>query len=84
MSQLPDGFHILGEQPAATDGDGGRSYAAAVAHQQSRADRTTSCDCFRLPHAFYCATKGAGLVPGYCFSEDGKADAADQRRADQS
>lgn len=34
---LPDGFHVLGTQPPATDGDGGRSYAAAFAHQQAKA-----------------------------------------------
>ena len=30
---LPAGWHIQGEQPAASDGDGGRSYQAALEHQ---------------------------------------------------
>ena len=34
--RLPTGWHIAGEQPEAEDGDGGRSYASAVAHQRSR------------------------------------------------
>ena len=33
---LPAGWHIQGEQPAASDGDGGRSYAAALEHQARR------------------------------------------------
>ena len=32
--QLPAGWHIQGEQPAASDG--GRSYQAAVKHQETR------------------------------------------------
>jgi hypothetical protein len=33
---LAEGFHVLGTQPAAADGDGGRSYEAAVARQALR------------------------------------------------
>jgi hypothetical protein len=40
------------------------------------------CDCFRIPHAFYCATASRDLVPGYPASRDGQADAAEQRKAD--
>ena len=42
----------------------------------------THCDCFRIPHAFCCATQTADLVPGYADSPDGLADARDQRKAD--
>jgi hypothetical protein len=38
-TSLPIGWYVAGEQPEAADGDGGRSYASAVAHQQSRAAR---------------------------------------------
>jgi hypothetical protein len=40
---LPSDWHFAGEQPEAADGDGGRSYASAVAHQQSRAARVCTC-----------------------------------------
>ena len=40
------------------------------------------CDCFRIPHAFYCATVSRDLVPGYAASRDGQADVAEQRTAD--
>jgi hypothetical protein len=46
-------------------------------------DQPTRCDCFRVPHAFYCATITRDLVPGYPATADGLADAADQRRADE-
>lgn len=46
-------------------------------------DQPPVCDCFRVPHAFYCATQTRDLVPGYLTSDDGLADAAEQRRADR-
>lgn len=41
-----------------------------------------TCNCFRIPHAFYCATWDTDLVPGYWDTQDGKLDAADQARWD--
>lgn len=43
---------------------------------------TITCDCFRIPHAFYCATVTRDLVPGYGQTAAGVADADDQRKAD--
>ena len=48
----------------------------------SRLPEDSPCDCFRIPHAFYCATVTRDLVPGYLDSADGLADADDQRKAD--
>jgi hypothetical protein len=41
------------------------------------------CNCFRVPHAFYCVTVSPPLVPGYWETADGKADVAEQRKQDQ-
>lgn len=41
------------------------------------------CDCFRIPHAFYCITVSPPLVPGYWDTADGKADLAEQARWDR-
>jgi hypothetical protein len=38
------------------------------------------CNCFRDPHAFYCAKRTVEIVPGYVNLADGQADAADQHR----
>lgn len=64
-----DDWHIAGQQPDAADGDGGRSYQAAVDYQAGRAHE---------------ALRRAGLFQDdYAESADGKTDEADHRRMDR-
>lgn len=47
------------------------------------APQPPACNCFRVPHAFYCQTVSPPLVPGYWDTPDGKADLEDQARFDR-